>query len=113
MRLTRGENGTRTVAPFDLGDAVPTSKDLGYDRRCKGGRGSKHADGGGNSEGAWSRRVIKARADTHAVHELMLQLRPPVGRMTLTANQTATVDHQEWSVTSCSCRVACISRIPG
>ena len=28
MRLTRGENGTRTVAPVDLGDAVPTSKDL-------------------------------------------------------------------------------------
>ena len=28
MRLTRGENGTRTVAPFDLGDAAPTSKDL-------------------------------------------------------------------------------------
>ena len=28
MRLTRGENGTSTVAPVDLGDAVPTSKDL-------------------------------------------------------------------------------------
>ena len=28
MRLTRGENGTRTIAPVDLGDAVPTSKDL-------------------------------------------------------------------------------------
>ena len=28
MRLTRGENGTSTVALVDLGDAVPTSKDL-------------------------------------------------------------------------------------
>ena len=28
MRLTRGENGTSAVAPVDLGDAVPTSKDL-------------------------------------------------------------------------------------
>ena len=28
MRLTRGENGTSTVAPTDLGNAVPTSKDL-------------------------------------------------------------------------------------
>ena len=28
MRLSRGENGTSTVAPVDLGDAVPTSKDL-------------------------------------------------------------------------------------
>ena len=28
MRLTRGENGTSTVAPVDLGDAVLTSKDL-------------------------------------------------------------------------------------
>ena len=28
MRLTREENGTSTVAPVDLGDAVPTSKDL-------------------------------------------------------------------------------------
>ena len=27
MRLTRGENGTRTVALVDLGDAVATSKD--------------------------------------------------------------------------------------
>ena len=33
--------------------------------------------------------------------------------MTLTASQTAVVDHQEWSVTSCSCRVACHSRVPG
>ena len=28
MRLTRGENGTSTMALVDLGDAVPTSKDL-------------------------------------------------------------------------------------
>ena len=28
MRLTRGENGMSSVAPVDLGDAVPTSKDL-------------------------------------------------------------------------------------
>ena len=28
MRLTRGKNGTSTVAPVDLQDAVPTSKDL-------------------------------------------------------------------------------------
>ena len=28
MRLTRGDNGTSAVAPVDLGDAVPTSKDL-------------------------------------------------------------------------------------
>ena len=28
MRLTRGKNGTSTVALVDLGDAVPTSKDL-------------------------------------------------------------------------------------
>ena len=28
MRLTRGENGTSTVAPVCLGDAMPTSKDL-------------------------------------------------------------------------------------
>ena len=28
MRLTRGGNGTRTIAPVDFGDAVPTSKDL-------------------------------------------------------------------------------------
>ena len=28
MRLTRGEKGTSAVAPVDLGDAVPTSKDL-------------------------------------------------------------------------------------
>ena len=28
IRLTRGENGTGTVASVDLGDAVPTSKDL-------------------------------------------------------------------------------------
>ena len=28
MRLTREESGTRTMAPVDLGDAVPTSKDL-------------------------------------------------------------------------------------
>ena len=28
MRLTRGENGSSTVAPVDLGDAVPTSQDL-------------------------------------------------------------------------------------
>ena len=28
MRLTRGENGTSTVALVDMGDVVPTSKDL-------------------------------------------------------------------------------------
>ena len=28
MRLTRGENGTSTVAPVDLGNAVPTSENL-------------------------------------------------------------------------------------
>ena len=28
MRPARGDNGTSTVAPFDLGNAVPTSKDL-------------------------------------------------------------------------------------
>ena len=28
MRQTRGENGTSTVAPVELGHAVPTSKDL-------------------------------------------------------------------------------------
>ena len=28
MRLTKGENGTSIVAPVDLGDAGPTSKDL-------------------------------------------------------------------------------------
>ena len=28
MRLTRGEHGTRRIAPTELGDAVPTSKDL-------------------------------------------------------------------------------------
>ena len=28
VRLTRGENGTSIVAPVDLGDAVPTTKDL-------------------------------------------------------------------------------------
>ena len=28
MRLTRGENGASTVAPVDLGHAVPTSNDV-------------------------------------------------------------------------------------
>ena len=61
MRLTRGERGASTVVPVDLGDAVLTWKDLselpsaGYDRRCKGGRRSKRAYGGDNSERTWSR----------------------------------------------------------
>ena len=47
MRLTRGGSGTSAVALVDLGDAVPTSKDLAvsrrYNRRCKGGRRSRRA----------------------------------------------------------------------
>ena len=51
MRLTRGENGMSTVAPVDLGDAVPTSKDPVVDtidvvREDR----SKRAYGGYNSE---------------------------------------------------------------
>ena len=34
-------------------------------------------------------------------------------RTTLTASQTATADRQGWSVTLCSCRVACNSRVLG
>ena len=95
MCLKRGENGTRTFAPVDLGDAVPqierpegTPVSRGHDRRFKGGRRSKRAHCGGNSEGAWSRREIKARAAAHAVQKLVLQLRPRS-----TARQTVIVEH--------------------
>ena len=33
--LTRGENGTSTVAPVDLGDAVPTSENLSVSRQSR------------------------------------------------------------------------------
>ena len=72
--LTRGENGTSTVAPVDLGDAVPTSEkpewspdSRGHDRRCKGGRRSQRAIGSTVPEGTWSCRTSQARVDAHAV----------------------------------------------
>ena len=61
MRLTRGENGASTVALVDAGDAVPTSKDLSGLPSvedtidvARGGRRSKRAFGGDNSERTWS-----------------------------------------------------------
>ena len=100
--LTRGENGTSTVAPVDLGDAVPTSENLsdlptveGHDRRCKGGRRSERAIGSAVSEGTWSCRTSQAQVDAHAVGASAAS--QVEERTTLIASQTATQDLQEWN----------------
>ena len=97
--LTRGEDGTSTVAPVDLGDAVPTSENLSDLPTVEDTIDVAREDAEANSavsEGTWSRRTSQARVEAQVEQ-----------RTTLTASQTATQDLQEWI--SCSCRAACIS----
>ena len=76
------KNGTRTIAPVDLGDAVPTSKDLSELPSVEDTIEVAREDAEANEPTAvaipkkpWNRREIKARADARAVQELVHQLR--------------------------------------
>ena len=108
MRLTRWESGTRTVALVNLGDAVPTSKDLSELPSVE-----DTIDVGREDEETNVPTAVSTPKEPGAVersrHELTHMLWMSWcfscvagrGRTTLTANLTATADLQEWSATSC------------
>ena len=119
MRLTRAANGTRTIAPIDLGNAVPTSKDLSELPSVEDTVDVAREDTEANVPTA-----VATPKEPGAVERSRNELtHMPYGSWCFscvagrgaddpTESLTATADHQEWSVTSWSCRVACISRIP-
>ena len=117
MRLTRGENGTSTVAPVDLGDVVPTTKDLSELPSVDDAIDVAREDAEVNVPPTAKEPGAAARSRhelTHMPHRSWcFSCVAGRGRMTLIASQTAAVDLQEWNVTSCSCPVVCISRVLG
>ena len=115
MRLTR-VNGTSAVAPVDLGDAAPTSTDLSelpslddtvdvanQDAQAK----VPTAVATPKEHGA----VERSRHElTHMPYRCWcFSCVASRGADDFTASHTATLDLQEWNVTSCSHRVVCIT----
>ena len=106
MSLTRWENGTKTVAPVDLGDPVPTSKSLNELPSVEDTIDVVREDAEANVPAVLTTPKESGAVERSAASQVE-------ERTTLTASQTATADRQGWSVTLCPCRVACNSRVLG